>query len=93
MTAGGMSAGHLPGKEKAKTNCTTCHGADLGKAAKSDCWSCHDPASQYNLHNQTIAGKKHKSSSGGGKGATNPACSACHLDPNSLGGNTCGTCH
>ena len=76
------------------TNCTTCHTADLGKAAKDNCWGCHDPTSATNLHNVTKGGLVHKLATNTSiKGGTNPDCAGCHKATDSLGTNSCKTCH
>ena len=92
LTSGSITSGHLPGKEQAKTTCASCHDADLGKAAKDQCYACHAVDGTLNAHTVSISGKKHMKA-GGAHSPSNPACSACHLDPQSLGGNTCGKCH
>jgi hypothetical protein len=90
-----MSAAHFPGKDNAKTACVACHTADLGKAAKNNCWECHDPASATNLHDKTIAGRSHRAAvdDPATKNPTNAECVSCHGNVNALGGNACTPCH
>jgi hypothetical protein len=95
QSAGALNIGHYPGKENAKTVCVACHTADLGKAAKNNCWQCHDPTTATNLHDVSHGGLQHKQATNPAvTGSANVDCVNCHGSVNALGGSVnCATCH
>jgi hypothetical protein len=85
---GPAGIGHNIGKQEAKTNCTTCHGADLGKAAGDNCFGCHNPTA---THTVSHGGKMHRPGAAS-KNSQDPKCINCHaVDQQGLA--ACSPCH